>query len=839
MSISQSHPSDTQQHCIHCGTVLPPIAAFCGKCGKRVEKSDQPTKYGASIDKHVDIERYRITSLIQRIPYIQLYLAMDTQQQRPVAIRDIDIQQIDISSRSHILKALEQEYDLLRREKSNDVLPLIASFHAQNHLYSISAWSLTTGTSPVATSRKGQAPRIYTLQDLLQSGIGLPDEQIALDWILRLAHAVEHLHRINIVIGTLDPSTVLVSQKDYSGRPMLFSSWMLPAVQTQLQQTLNIANALQISHGGQGRAAAPTNSQISHGGPGRAVAAPTDRTTFFSPEAKQGRWEMRSDIYSIGAILYLLVTGMAPVERSITTSQPLRSPRAINPRVSETLAKTILKALESDPSARFQSVSELATVLLQQQGQSKVPHHHTLLGHSRSVEKVGTQLAEINFTSDKYNNKTEQIKAARTNFKANDDTISIVPILKQLARDYLSRINIPRLGQEQLKSDHEEPIVENGYSEETIRLARKEIQDANRKHTATVVEAVSGSEAGTDTEQNPHDATVASLEILEHISLEEVPNTQTPATDAEQKPHDATVASLEILEHISLEEVPNTQTPATGAEQKPHDTTVASLESHEHISLEEVPNTQTPATGAEQKPHAATATPLESHEPSLIIEQAEQDDSSNEVPTDIENTASANSNSSAIGLSPLSSEVSQQGKRESAAPTKTFSGLLERVKRFLLGGQPCTNNAVAMIETPMRIQPNKNYTIRIHIMGRNEPKHVSGSKQSHDAAKLGGLGSLIHGELVHIEVRSALYHNYAYIVQQTDVEVPAHNYAAEVTIPMRSITDSSGTKRERLHIFFTDEKHNPLYEKPFLIELFISNLVQSGHEGHNVLSIPL
>jgi hypothetical protein len=56
---------------------------------------------------------------------------------------------------------------------------------------------------------------------------------------------------------------------------------------------------------------------------------------------------------------------------------------------------------------------------------------------------------------------------------------------------------------------------------------------------------------------------------------------------------------------------------------------------------------------------------------------------------------------------------------------------------------------------------------------------------------------------------------------------------------MRSIVEGSGTKRERLHIFFTDEKHNSLYEKPFLIELFISNLVQSGQEGHNVLSIPL
>ena len=101
----------------------------------------------------------------------------------------------------------------------------------------------------------------------------------------------------------------------------------------------------------------------------------------------------------------------------------------------------------------------------------------------------------------------------------------------------------------------------------------------------------------------------------------------------------------------------------------------------------------------------------------------------------------------------------QQDKKDHAKRPKTSSSLLERIKRFVSGGQPHINNAVALIETPMRIQPNTNYTIRIHIMGRNEPKQASGSKQRNGTAGLGGLGSLIHGDLVHIEVRSALYHN--------------------------------------------------------------------------------
>jgi serine/threonine protein kinase len=745
--------------------VLPPAAAFCGKCGERLEKPDQRSKEMLTIDRSVNLERYRITALMRRAPYVQLSLAMDTQQHRPVAIRDIDIQQIDTSSHSRIFKALQQEYDLLRRQKNKDVLPLIASFHAQNHLYSISAWPLTTGTS--SGSAQGTIPtnrntHIYTMQDVLQSGIGLPEEQIALSWTLRLANAVEHLHRDHIVIGTLDPSTILVNQKDYSGEPSLFPSWMPPAVQSQLQQALNTANTFPLSH------------------------ITPDRTAFFSPEAKQGQPEMRSDIYSMGALLYLLMTGIAPSEQSRSASKQLRSPREINPRIQHTLATIILKALSGEPSARFQNVHEFVAALLEQQVESKVFQRlsHTYPGHNRPAERAGIPLPEMNVTSDKDNNKTEQGKAAQTNQETNDDTISIGPIPQRLTRHYLSHINTPQEGQEPLKSEQEESIVETGHSEQTMQLTKEEMQQAQGTGSAqgtipTVAKVVAGAEEGSSA-QNTSENT-------------DSVNEGEPDTDNQSSRADT-------------EEGSKTQTLAAEREQN------------------------------KQEPNDNTATSLESHEQIPLREHSQPDSSVTEGPTDSENASPAESEKKALSHSPLRAEVLQQDKR---ALSKTFAELFERVKRFVLDGQARTNNAVAMIETPMRIQPNKNYTLRIHIMGRNEPKHVSGFKQRNDATVLSGLSSLICGERVHIEVRSALYHNYAYIVQQTDVEIPATNYAAEITIPMRSITDGTGTKRERLHIFFTDQKQNPLYEKPFVVELFISNLVQSGNEGHNVLAIPL
>ena len=128
----------------------------------------------------------------------------------------------------------------------------------------------------------------------------------------------------------------------------------------------------------------------------------------------------------------------------------------------------------------------------------------------------------------------------------------------------------------------------------------------------------------------------------------------------------------------------------------------------------------------------------------------------------------------------------------------------------------------------MRVQPHQNYIMRINVIGRS-------AQQVNES---GGLSALSEGDTVHIEVRSALYQNYAYLVQQADVQIPAEGYVAEVAMPMQPL-GSGPSGRERLHVFFMDAEHNPLYEKPFVLELFISHLVHSGREGHNVLSIPL
>ena len=91
------------------------------------------------------------------------------------------------------------------------------------------------------------------------------------------------------------------------------------------------------------------------------------KLAYMSPEQACGRsLGHRADIFSLGVVLYELLTGQRPIQGDSerTLLQALRacriaSPRSLNPRVPERLERVVMKALSPDPETRYQDALNL------------------------------------------------------------------------------------------------------------------------------------------------------------------------------------------------------------------------------------------------------------------------------------------------------------------------------------------------------------------------------------------------------------------------------------------------------------------------------------------------
>lgn len=88
---------------------------------------------------------------------------------------------------------------------------------------------------------------------------------------------------------------------------------------------------------------------------------------YFSPEqAKGGFTDAKSDLYSLGVVMYEMLTGKVPFDADTPVSVALKhmqedpkEPIELNPEIPTAVNQIVMKAMQKEPSARYQSATEM------------------------------------------------------------------------------------------------------------------------------------------------------------------------------------------------------------------------------------------------------------------------------------------------------------------------------------------------------------------------------------------------------------------------------------------------------------------------------------------------
>ena len=173
-----------------------------------------------------------------------------------------------------------------------------------------------------------------TLKQIIKENGRLSSEK-TLDIAFQIAKALECAHKNNIIHRDIKPDNIMITE-DNMVKVMDFG-------------IAKVADSRTV-----------TNSNNIMG-----------TVRYFSPEQAKGSFvDCRTDIYSLGIVMYEMVTGQVPynAESSISIAmmhiqEPVIPPKEIITDIPENINQVILKSMQKEPIKRYQTAREMADIL--------------------------------------------------------------------------------------------------------------------------------------------------------------------------------------------------------------------------------------------------------------------------------------------------------------------------------------------------------------------------------------------------------------------------------------------------------------------------------------------
>ncbi len=261
--------------------------------------------------------RYELVEKIGNGGMSTVYKAMDKVLKRDVAVK---ILRDEFTTDEEFIKRFEAEAQSAARLTHANIVS-IYDVGVEGNLYYI-VMELIQGKTlkEIIIEEKGPLPWKWSVNVAIQ-----------------IASALETAHRNNIVHRDIKPHNIIITED-------------------------GVAKVTDF-----GIAKAVSNSTIT------AFGTTIGSVHYFSPEhARGGFTDAKSDLYSLGVVMYEMVTGKVPFDADTPVSVALKhmqeepeEPIESNPNVPVAINKIIMKALQKDATLRYQSASEMLEDLKQ------------------------------------------------------------------------------------------------------------------------------------------------------------------------------------------------------------------------------------------------------------------------------------------------------------------------------------------------------------------------------------------------------------------------------------------------------------------------------------------